>query len=220
MKLSNNYLDNLNKSVCEKKQKLKDYFLGKGFNLGEVCLIVDGLLDGIDVTKYAHLSFSYDVMKVVKEGIKEGIDVSEYALIGYGSGQLAYFIEVLKNGDLPKEIVALSYSADTMRAINVCLGYGLDYSIFVKYPSLSKYYDEILPLIKEYDLQSFDFSQLAEGPNVPELVELAAMGYDASAINYYPKSDLQLVIDNIKNEKALDNVYENVLDVFKEFDFK
>lgn len=220
MKLNNDYLDDLNKSVYRKRQKLKDYFLSKGFNLGEVCLIIDGLINGIDVPKYAHLSFSYDVMNVVKEGLESGIDVSEYALIGYNSSQLAYFIELLQNGELPEEIVALSYSADTMKAINACLKNGLDYSIFVKYPILSEYCDEIIPLIKEYDLKKCDFSYLEESPNVPELVELAAMGYDVSAIDYYPKSDLQAVISNIKNEKVLDLVYKNALEMFKGSDFK
>ena len=46
------------------------------------------------------------------------------------------------------------------------------------------------------------------------------MGYDVSAIDYYPKSDLQAVISNIKNEKVLDLVYKNALEMFKGSDFK
>lgn len=105
----NNYFDQL---VAECNSRKIDYSIidNGAFSIMQKTQILEGLLKGLDVYKYAKPEYSSLIMLKLRAGLEENIDLaSKYDVISWGYRRIGLILDSLKDGFDITDYVDLSF---------------------------------------------------------------------------------------------------------------
>ncbi len=190
------------------EKTILEHLQRKGLTLGNAHLIVQALREHMDIDLLTKHSYDYRQLRELMDGLSQGLDITKYSSPLFSGDKMCLIKEALESGTDVNCILDPALDTKQMTAILRCQEIGVDDNIFRVNPTTAEHYSTIIQLLVYGEIPDLSWVK----PGISEkkfdlLLKALQDGYLKAEMVDMKDEDLVQHLKNIRKKDCIKEAY-------------